>query len=67
MWKPAPRSAQTTIPCKECGTPLEARRSCFRAYMRCETCGKDYELNDYVKDMDDALEEFLEAINCDRV
>ena len=67
FWKPAPRSAQTTIPCARCAKPLMARRTCHEAYLHCESCDKDYALAEYVKAMDEALEAFLEALNCDRV
>lgn len=67
MWKPVPRSAQTTIACNTCQQPLIARRTCYQAFLHCEKCRKDYPLQDYVKKMDSALEAFLEAINCDRV
>jgi hypothetical protein len=67
QWKPAPRNAQTTIPCSYCKKPLMAGRTCHAAYLRCEGCGKNYEVRECLKDMDKALEAFLEAINCDRV
>jgi len=67
MWKPAPRNAQTTIPCPCCSEPLLALRSCHEAYLRCERCRKDFAVKDHIRDMDEALEAFLEAINCDRV
>lgn len=67
MWKPAPRSAPTTIPCPQCGKALTAKRTCHQAYMHCQTCAKDFPLKDHIRQMDTALEEFLEAINCDRV
>lgn len=67
IWKPAPRHAQTTIPCRECEAPLTARRTCHHAYIKCDSCGKEYEIQDVLSDMDAALEQFLEAVNCDRV
>lgn len=67
MWKPAPRSAQTTIPCERCQKPLLARRSCHVAYLHCEHCRRDFPLKDNIARMDSALETFLEAINCDRI
>jgi uncharacterized protein YbaR (Trm112 family) len=44
-----------------------ARRTCHEAYLQCERCRKNYPVQDYIRQMDKALEEFLEAINCDRV
>ena len=67
LWKPSPRSAQTTITCSQCGNPLLARRTCHQAYLYCERCQKEFALRDYISRMDAALEAFLEAINCDRV
>lgn len=67
FWKPAPREAKTTIPCGVCEKQLVARRSCHEAYLHCEHCRRDFAVKDYIKDMDEALESFLEAINCDRV
>lgn len=67
MWKPAPRFAQTSIPCKNCKKPLMAKRTCHTAYLRCETCGRDFSVQDCIGQMDEELERFLEAINCDRV
>lgn len=67
LWRPAPRSAQTTISCPHCARPLTARRTCHHAYMYCEHCHKELPLQDVIGQMDEALEAFLEAINCDRV
>lgn len=67
LWRPAPRSAQTTIPCRNCKKPLVARRSCHQAYLECDQCRKRFEIQEYVRQMDEPLETFLEAINCDRV
>lgn len=67
MWKSPPRSAQTSIPCALCKKPLMARRTCHHAYLHCEHCKKDFTVQEYIKQMDPALEAFLEAINCDRV
>lgn len=44
-----------------------ARRTCHHAYLECEHCKRTFEVQDYIKEMDTALESFLEAINCDRV
>lgn len=44
-----------------------ARRTCHHAYLHCEHCKKDFTVQEYIKQMDPALEAFLEAINCDRV
>jgi transposase-like protein len=67
MWKPPPRAAQTTIPCPCCKKPLIAGRDCHEAYLRCDDCGKTYAIKECLKDMDEALEAFLETVNCARV
>ena len=67
MWKPTPRQTQTTIGCAICKKPLTARRTCHTAYLHCEHCNRTFELQEYIKVMDTVLEEFLEAVNCDRI
>lgn len=67
MWKSPPRHAQTTISCALCKKPLVARRTCHAAYLHCEHCNKNFPLQDYIKAMDPALEEFLEALACNRI
>jgi hypothetical protein len=61
-----PRSAQTTIPCKQCQKPLVARRTCHEAYLYCEHCARESPVSAYSAQMDDALEQFIESLNCDR-
>ena len=61
------RSAQTTIPCKKCESPLLAMRTCHEAYLRCPKCAHQTSIQENIQHMDKALEDFLEAINCDRV
>ena len=67
MWKSPPRHAQTTIRCALCKKPLMAKRTCHAAYLHCEHCNKNFPLQDYIKVMDPALEEFLEALACNRI
>ncbi len=69
MWNrvSSPRSAQTTIPCEQCGEPLTVARTCHMAYLRCEHCKKDFRIQEYLDSMDPTMEAFLEALNCDRV
>ncbi len=66
MWR-NPRTAQTTIACKECGEPLVAERSCRRVILTCGRCRCSYELAEYAEAIDEALEEFLGSVPCDRV
>ena len=60
------RRAQTTIPCKKCQKPLVVERSCQSVALVCEHCGARGTLNEYIDKMDDALEEFMEGVFCDR-
>lgn len=62
-----PRSAATSIACKQCSRPLTAQRSCRQAFLVCEQCKKQFQVQEYLNVMDKALEEFLERINCDRI
>lgn len=61
------RTAHTTIPCKQCDTPLIAQRGCREVRLYCETCRKNYDLKEYVHLMDEALETFLDQAFCDRI
>ncbi len=63
----APRTAATTVPCHRCRSPLTAKRDCAHVSLHCASCKKDFDLREYVQEMDPALESFLEAVNVDRV
>ncbi len=66
MWR-NPRTAQTTIPCRACGKALVAERSCRRVILTCTSCRCSYELTEYTESIDEALEEFMACVPCDRV
>lgn len=66
MWRNS-RTSQTTIPCSLCSTPLKAERACREVTLYCERCDKRFAVRDYFSQMDDALEDFLAAVPCDRV
>ncbi|MDR3044047.1 MAG: hypothetical protein LBU75_07255 [Desulfovibrio sp.] len=61
-----PRAAQTTIPCRTCGTALRVERTCHEVFLRCTTCRSTHDVGEYVAQMDDALESFMENVYCDR-
>ena len=61
------REAETSIPCKSCGNRLLARRTCREAHLFCESCRKRSEVGEYIAQMDTTLENFLEALQCDRI
>ncbi|MBD5646582.1 MAG: hypothetical protein HDQ89_02815 [Desulfovibrio sp.] len=62
-----PRQAQTTLPCPSCGAPLTIERSCREVRMRCPGCGKSFPLKDFIGNADEAMEQFLENVYCDRI
>ena len=66
MWR-TPRSAQTSIPCKECKTPLVAERSCREIRLHCPVCKTSVAVAGYADKMDAKLEEFMSAVPCDRI
>ena len=61
-----PRKAQTTIPCEECATPLLAERTCHKVFLSCPSCKKSVSVTEYLNKMDDALEDFIGNVPCDR-
>lgn len=63
----AARTVQTTMPCKECGQGVQAHRACRQVKIYCSACKAQFPLDAYIKEMDDALEGFLENVFCDRV
>ncbi len=69
MWQfsRSPRHTETTIKCHECSGILHAERSCHEVYLRCTKCNAVRPVQEYIRDMDDALEQFMENVFCDRV
>lgn len=63
----APREAQTTLPCPDCGEKLEIARSCHEVFMRCKQCKKTWPIKEYIHNADEAMEQFLENVYCDRM
>lgn len=61
------RAAKTTLPCDRCQAPLTARRGCREVTLECETCKARFPLEAYSRRMDEALEQFLENVFCDRM
>lgn len=62
-----PRQAQTGIPCHHCQHPLEVRRACQEVTLHCPQCGKVFPFQEYVQEMDDVLEHFMENVYCNRI
>lgn len=61
-----PRQAETTIPCHLCQVPLLAKRSCHEAYLYCPGCHTSFNITEYRAEIDEALENFIEAQYADR-
>lgn len=62
-----PRQAETSLPCPRCGTPLLIERACREVHMRCPACNTQYPLRDFIGQADEAMEQFLENVYCDRI
>lgn len=67
MFFRAAREKQTTIPCPHCAKPLMVKRTCHEAYMYCEHCQQAFALKDFIPQMDEAMEEFLENLYSNRI
>ena len=65
MWR-SPRKVQTTIPCKDCGVPLMAERSCHKVFLTCAACRKTVDVAAYADSFDETLEDFMGSVPCDR-
>lgn len=63
----APRYADTTLVCPECGSSLQIARTCHEVFMRCTQCEKKYDLKQFISKADNAMEKFLEAAYMDRI
>lgn len=53
--------------CGQCGLDLNAYRGCREVTLRCPSCGKAYDLNEYAADMDDDFEEEMGFVPMDRI
>lgn len=63
----APRDAETSLDCPVCGSKLHISRSCHEVHMRCPHCSNEFPLKDYIGKADQAMENFLENVYCDRI
>lgn len=61
------REQQTTLPCPLCSDPMLIKRTCHEAYMYCASCRRQFELKDFIPQMDEAMEEFLENLYSNRI
>lgn len=67
MFFSAAREKQTTVPCPKCGKTLLVKRTCHEAYMYCRYCQKSFAINEFIPQMDEAMEEFLENLYTNRI
>lgn len=63
----ASRDAKTTIVCPNCPDKLHIVRTCHEVFMRCPSCGAEFPLQEYIRQADDAMENFLENVYCNRI
>ena len=48
-------------------TTVFIERSCHEVHMFCPKCGKAFPLSEYIALADEAMEEFLSSVYCDRM
>lgn len=63
----SPRDAETTLRCPNCGKNLHICRSCHEVHMSCPACHKNFPLKDFIGQIDEAMENFMENVYCDRI
>ncbi|MBQ7617460.1 MAG: hypothetical protein IJS50_01165 [Desulfovibrio sp.] len=63
----APRDAETTLPCPTCQSKLHIARSCHEVFMLCPKCKKHLPLAHFIAQADEAMENFLENVYCNRI
>lgn len=61
------RDAETTLVCPDCGQKLHIGRTCHEVFMHCPACKKKFTLREFIGKADQAMENFLENVYCDRI
>ena len=61
------REAKTTLTCPQCEGLLNIKRTCHEAYMACDACKQNFPLQQFIPQMDDAMEKFLEGLHSNRI
>jgi ribosomal protein L37AE/L43A len=59
-------SAQKPL-CDSCGKPLMLKRTCTSVTLHCPVCGAAYPLKKFIHLMDEAMEQQLAGLRCDRL
>ncbi len=67
MFFRAKREAKTSLDCPICRDKLFIKRTCHEAFMFCPTCRKEFPLQNFIPQMDEVMEEFLENLYSDRI
>lgn len=67
MFFSAKREAQTSLDCPICHNNLFIKRTCYEAYMFCASCQKTFPLQDFIPQIDETMENFLENLYSDRI
>lgn len=60
-------SGESGCRCKLCGGDLYTRRSCTHVLLRCESCGKQFEVAEYSEFIDDDFEEEMSNVPMNRI
>lgn len=63
----APRDAETSLKCRQCGALLHIARTCHEVYMHCPACHARHDLKEFISQADAAMEKFLENVYCNRM
>ncbi|CAK8722287.1 MAG: hypothetical protein CDV28_11628 [Candidatus Electronema aureum] len=50
--------------CRQCGQKLEVVRRCKQVRLRCESCGREYRIQEVSADLDAEIEKQLERHPC---
>jgi ribosomal protein L37AE/L43A len=53
--------------CKSCSAGLELRQTCLKIFWHCPACGEDLPLEAFPERIDDAMEERLANVRCNRI
>jgi len=61
------RQDETDLRCRACNAPLKLLRTWSAVLLCCRACGAEYNLERYVREMDETWEEAVGNIPCDRL
>lgn len=61
------RDVKTTVACPQCQNLLNIKRTCHEAFMYCDRCKQNFPLQEFIPQMDDAMEKFIEGLHSNRI